>query len=80
MTIPSKRNFSIYAFKIPTFSGKTTRVARYSNGVVKKQRNGYPKYEEVAREQGQVKTDSFRPHEYVDYFLPIKMNHAGRTE
>ena len=53
-SIPQKHNFSKYSFPIPMFTGKATRVARYASGTIKKQRNGYPMFEEVVREEGQV--------------------------
>lgn len=87
--IPQKHNFSKYSFPIPMFTGKTTRVARYASGTIKKHRNGYPKYEEVVREEGQVEpnfinkhgiTKKSTPDEYAELFLPFRKNNSAGKE
>ena len=84
-----QHNFPKYSFPIPMFTGKATRVARYASGTIKKQRNGYPKYEEMVREDGQVNptfmykhgiTKKSRSDEYAELFLPFRKNNSTGIE
>ena len=88
MFVPMKFGFSKYKFTVPEFNACVEREQRWTNGRIKKNKNGTVMTEKTPRETGCVDpsfiklhnlTPKSRPDHYVDILLPMKKNtHNGK--
>jgi hypothetical protein len=85
--VPVKHNFSIH-FDRPAFTGTVNIPLQYSNGTLKKNKNGTVKTEKVVRKKGTMDpkfkknhklTSLSSPEEFFNAVLPLKNNmHNGK--